>query len=101
MLKAAVLSITASVIATTSFAAEDPVCMQSAELEASLVDWYNETLVSMETPDTFVWASGVGGTWTLVEYIETADGEVACVIATGTDWQPNMGDDMLLALAEN
>lgn len=78
---------------------DSAVCIPTPELEASLVDWYNETLVSQESDDTYVWASGIGGTWTIVTYNPTPVGEVACVIAQGDNWQPGYDEDVLLAMA--
>ncbi len=81
-------------------AQEAPVCMNAAELEASLVEWYNETPATQESPTRYVWASGIGGTWTIVEYNDSTEPGRACVIAQGENWQPGMDDDTLLALSE-
>lgn len=75
-------------------AQEELVCMPTPELEAALIDWYGETLVSQENSFTYVWASGVGGTWTLVTY--EPDG-TSCTLAHGQNWHPKLDTDLLLA----
>ncbi len=90
---ATLLAILASV-STTASAQEEPVCMPSLEMEAALIDWYGETAVSRESDNTYVWASGVGGTWTILTY--EPDG-TSCALAQGDNWSPQLDADMLLA----
>jgi hypothetical protein len=59
------------------------VCMQSAELEAALIDWYQEQPAEVTGHDIVLWKSQGGETWTLVKY--RSDG-VACALKNGTDW---------------
>lgn len=79
---------------------EGTVCMVSAELEAGLVDWHNETLVSWNGSDTYIWASGLGGSWTAVQYAGSGPDEIACVIDQGQNWAPGLSRDVLLASAD-
>ena len=86
--------------ASAVVADDSKVCMEASELEAAIVDWYNETLVSWEGSDTYVWASGVGGTWTVVQYTSNGSKEFACVIGQGYNWGPGVDKDVLLASAD-
>ncbi|EDQ05747.1 hypothetical protein DSM14862_02731 [Sulfitobacter indolifex] len=85
--------------ATAGSAQNLSICMPTAELESGLVDWHNETLASQQGEDTYVWASGIGGSWTLVQYKDDVGGEVACVLEHGENWTPNIGENVLLANA--
>jgi len=73
------------------------VCTNAAELEASLVDWHNETLASWNGSDTYVWSSGVGGSWTVVKYVGSGSDMIACVIDQGRNWTPKLNEYILLA----
>ncbi|SFR34128.1 hypothetical protein [Litoreibacter janthinus] len=75
-------------------AQEDVVCMATDEMEAALVDWYDETPAVMAEDGTIVWASGIGGTWTVVNY--NPDG-TSCALAQGDNWTPDMDADALIA----
>ncbi|MCR8825440.1 hypothetical protein [Pseudosulfitobacter koreensis] len=89
-----VLTITA-LIFSASAAMADSVCMSSAEMEASLVDWYDEAPVAgQENKDTQIWASERNGTWSLVQYLP--DGN-SCVLETGEDWNDGSDAGALLA----
>lgn len=81
-------------------AQDDLVCMDTAEAEAALIDWYNETPVSGNVEEGYlVWAAGIGKSWTLLSY--EADG-TSCTLAHGDDWSPNMnGDSMIAALVRD
>lgn len=80
-------------------AQEELLCMPTAELEAGLIDWYNETPVQqIEDRNHIVWASGVGGTWTIVSY---EPNDISCTIAQGDNWSPMMNGDALLARLES
>ncbi|SHF34971.1 hypothetical protein SAMN05444273_105224 [Litoreibacter ascidiaceicola] len=88
---------TAAVLALSTLPAlaqDDVVCMATEEMEASLVDWYDETPAVMAEDGTIVWASGIGGTWTVVSY---KDNGTSCALAQGDNWSPNMDADALLA----
>ena len=86
----------AALIFTASTALADSTCMSSAEMEASLVDWYGETpAAGQDVKDTQIWASERNGTWTLVQYLP--DGN-SCVLETGEDWNGDKNADEVLAL---
>ncbi|TDT73786.1 hypothetical protein BDE40_2562 [Litoreibacter halocynthiae] len=88
---------TAAVLALSTlpaFAQDDVVCMATEEMEASLVDWYDETPAVMDEDGTIVWASGIGGTWTVVSY---NDNGTSCALAQGDNWSPRMNADALMA----
>lgn len=90
-----VLTITALIL-SASTAMADSVCMSSAEMEASLVDWYGETPVAgQEAKDTQLWASERNGTWSLVQYLP--DGN-SCVLETGEDWNGGADAGEVLAM---
>ena len=74
-------------------------CTTAHEMEASLIDWYGETLVEgADRLELQMWASQATGTWTLVRYLP--DGN-ACTVAHGHNWAPQRADDLLLmALAD-
>lgn len=70
------------------------VCMDAAEMEASLIDWYGEAPVQgARAEDQQLWASDATGTWTLVRL--NTDGS-ACVLGQGENWVG--ADDPLVAL---
>ncbi|WP_299045157.1 hypothetical protein [uncultured Tateyamaria sp.] len=72
----------------------ETVCMDAAEMEAALIDWYGETPVSGASADAQqLWASPDTGTWTLMELKRNG---TACVLGQGDDWLGS--SDLLLAL---
>ncbi|SDW70974.1 hypothetical protein [Litoreibacter albidus] len=75
-------------------AQDDAVCMPTDEMEAALVDWYDETPAVMDDDGTIVWASGIGGSWTVVSYNENG---TSCALAQGDNWTPNMDAGSLVA----
>jgi len=100
-MKKSLITILLFMAATTASSAQNlPICMPTSELETGLVDWHNETLASQQSENTYVWASGIGGSWTLVQYKDDAGGEVACVLEHGENWKPNIGENVLLANAD-
>lgn len=81
--------------AAPTAASSETVCMSAYKMEASLLDWYAEAPVDgSQTETTVIWASEKGGTWTLVQYLQ--DGQ-ACVLARGTDWSSELGQDLVFA----
>ena len=76
-----VLTITALIL-SASTAMADSVCMSSAEMEASLVDWYGETPVAgQEAKDTQLWASNICPTATVVCWKPAKIGMAARMLA--------------------
>ena len=59
------------------------VCMASSELEAALIDWYEERPSQDYSPNIVLWKSQDGATWTLVRYISN---NTACTIEHGSNW---------------
>ena len=57
--------------------------MQSNELEAALIDWYEERPAQEYPHNIVLWKSANGATWTLVKYDSSG---VACTIEQGTNW---------------
>lgn len=56
-------------------------CMLADEMDATLVDWYGERVVSQtDEGDAALWHNEVTGTWTIVEYQESG---LACVLLFG------------------
>lgn len=89
----------AALIFSASTAMAAGTCMSSAEMEASLVDWYGETPVAgQEAKDTQLWASERNGTWSLVQYLP--DGN-SCVLESGEDWNGGKDADELVAMLTN
>lgn len=86
-----------TVMATTASA--DNVCMQAAEMQSSLIDWYGERPVAGPSQDnTRLWVSDATGSWTLVR--TTGSGE-ACVAAQGQNWNASLdAQDMLSIVKE-
>lgn len=90
-------TISAVMLASTPVLAEE-VCMTTAEMQSSLIDWYGEEPVAGPSPDnTRLWVSDATGTWTLVRTL--SDGN-ACVKATGENWSPDADAEQLLAAME-
>ncbi|MEL7131388.1 MAG: hypothetical protein AAGK77_03145 [Pseudomonadota bacterium] len=80
--------------AATSAALAETVCMDAAEMEASLIDWYGEAPVrGAKAKDQQLWASDATGTWTLMQL--NSDG-TACVLGQGQNWSGS--GDPLVAL---
>lgn len=72
----------------------DDVCMPSAELRASLIDWYGEEPVAAPNKaQQQIWASPRTGTWTKVHF----SAENACVLAQGDDWLVGAAREALMA----
>ncbi|KIN74458.1 hypothetical protein [Sulfitobacter guttiformis] len=85
----------AAIIAMTTTAAAQDVCMNAAELQSSLIDWYGESPVSGPSRDnTRLWVSDASGSWTLVRTL--SDGN-ACVEAQGGNWSAGMDPEEMLA----
>ena len=59
------------------------ICMQSNELEAALIDWYEERPAQEYPPSIVLWKSENGATWTLVKYDSNG---TACTIEHGSNW---------------
>ncbi|WP_189799476.1 S-adenosyl-L-homocysteine hydrolase [Tateyamaria sp. syn59] len=95
VLKAFALA-TLAPLATATAALADPVCMDAAEMEAALIEWYGETPVAGAwAADQQLWASEATGTWTLMEL---RVGDRACVLSQGEDWAPS--DDPIVAFEQ-
>ena len=83
------------ILSSAGAASADAICMPSAEMEASLIDWYAEAPVDGAVrEDAQMWASDATGTWTLVEYRENG---LSCVLAQGDGWTPRETDDLMIA----
>ena len=86
-MKTAFTALTAAILMTTSAAAQD-VCMSTADMQSSLIDWYGEKPVSEISEDnTRLWVSDATGSWTLVR---TTSSGTACVEAQGRNWSADM-----------
>ena len=70
-------------LAGPAMSGSDPICMNTAALEAALVDWHGEKPVRPIGDGTYLWAAGIGGTWTVVKH--AADG-TSCTLAHGDNW---------------
>ena len=93
-----VFSALAMTLALTTTAAAGQVCMDAAEMEASLIDWYDEHPVDRGGNNSSeLWVSETSGTWTIVQTL--ADGN-ACVIAQGEDWMGEKTDPELVAMLD-
>ncbi|APX13090.1 hypothetical protein [Tateyamaria omphalii] len=92
VLKALVLTSLAP-LATATAVLANPVCMEAAEMEAALIDWYGETPVAGAwAADQQLWASEATGTWTLMEL---GSDDRACVLSQGENWSAS--DDPIVA----
>ena len=80
------LATTAFVAATAVAAQAETVCMDTDEMQAALIDWYQEAPVAEPVAhnDSSVrlWASKDSGTWTLVR----TELDQSCVVAQGEGW---------------
>jgi hypothetical protein len=65
-----------------SEAVASDVCMPFNEMEASLIDWYDERPVQEIISNVVLWKSERGETWTVVKY--NPDG-TACTLQHGTN----------------
>ncbi|MEQ6202965.1 S-adenosyl-L-homocysteine hydrolase [Sulfitobacter sp. HNIBRBA2951] len=94
-----VLTAIATITALTTAAHANEVCMSTAEMQSSLIDWYGESPVAGPTQDnTRLWVSDKTGSWTLVKSM--ADGN-ACVEAQGSNWDQSMdAQEVLLMIQE-
>ncbi|SDX45263.1 S-adenosyl-L-homocysteine hydrolase [Litoreibacter albidus] len=81
-------------MAAPAQAQDSDVCMATSEMEASLLDWYGEKPAQHKEDGSIVWASGIGGTWTVVSY--EPDG-MSCTLAQGDNWSPDMDGDKMIA----
>ena len=94
---AATLAI-ATLSASATSAPSAVTCMDPAELQAALIDWYQEEPkgepVQHWDSKVQLFASEETGTWTMVR---TYEGLSACVIAQGEDWQPEDTGPVLLS----
>jgi hypothetical protein len=85
-------------LAGPAIAGSDPVCMKTAELEAALVDWHGEKPVRQIDDSTYLWAAGIGGTWTIISQAE--DG-TSCTLQHGQNWTgEEQGGDLALSFAD-
>ncbi|MEP5759835.1 MAG: hypothetical protein ABJ327_11140 [Litoreibacter sp.] len=81
--------------AEQEFALDDAiVCMQTEEMEAALVDWYDEKPVAEQSDGSHIWSSGLGGSWTIVS---AAHNGISCTLAQGDNWTPDLNGELLLA----
>lgn len=89
------LTTLAALAALATTATADQICMSTAELQSSLIDWYGESPVAGPTEDnTRLWVSDRTGSWTVVRTM--ADG-TACVEAQGSNWSATMNARDVLA----
>jgi hypothetical protein len=72
------------IAAVPSMALSSDICMPSVEMEAALIDWYQEQPAEEIAHDVVLWSSKGGETWTLVKY--RSDG-VACALENGVNWR--------------
>jgi hypothetical protein len=72
------------IAAAPSMALSSSVCMPATEMEAALIDWYQEQPAEEIGHDIVLWTSKGGETWTLVKY--RSDG-VACTLENGINWR--------------
>ena len=70
------------------------IAAEDAELEAALVDWHGETPVKQVEERTYIWAAGIGGTWTLVIHYENG---TSCTLDHGENWSGDIQRDELFA----
>lgn len=89
------LTALATLVAFSTAAAAQQVCMSQTEMQSSLIDWYGEEPVSGPMEDNMrLWVSNESGTWTLVRAM--ADGN-ACVEAQGRNWSEGMDTQDVMA----
>ncbi|WP_172327824.1 S-adenosyl-L-homocysteine hydrolase [Mangrovicoccus sp. HB161399] len=77
--------LTALALLLPAAATADVICMDSDEMEAALIDWYQLQPVSWTaTENSVIWASSGSGVWALVDYDDKT--RMACVMDQGEDW---------------
>ncbi|WP_187428534.1 hypothetical protein ROLI_044650 [Roseobacter fucihabitans] len=82
-------------LAGPAMSGSDLVCMNKAELEAAIVGWYGEKPVLQIDDCTYLWAAGIGGTWTVVRH---ADDGTSCTREHGQNWSGVQGDELFAKL---
>lgn len=70
-------------LAGPALSGSDPVCMKTVELEAALVDWHGEKPIRQIDDNTYLWAAGIGGTWTVISHAENG---ISCTLDYGQNW---------------
>ncbi len=94
-MKPAILAALALLVPAAATA--DIVCMDSDEMEAALIDWYQLQPVSWtSTENSVIWASADSGVWALVDYDDKT--HMSCVLDQGEDWTEG-GAGMMSAAA--
>ncbi|MBE3638919.1 S-adenosyl-L-homocysteine hydrolase [Mangrovicoccus algicola] len=85
-----------AILAAVTFALAAPmasaevVCMDSDEMEAALIDWYQLQPVDWtETEKSVIWASNRSGIWATVSYDDRS--HRACVVEQGENWTEDGG----------
>jgi len=97
IMKTVITAIAALTVLATTASAKD-VCMEAAELQSSLIDWYGERPVEGPSPDnTRLWVSDATGSWTLVKTGANGD---ACVEAQGKNWNANLNASDMISVVE-
>ena len=80
-----IIGIFVFLLASEAVASE--VCMPSHEMEAALIDWYDERPMQENASNIVLWKSERGETWTVVKY--NSDG-TACTLENGTNWDGSL-----------
>jgi hypothetical protein len=80
----ACIVVPALIAAVPSKVLSSDICMPTTEMEAALIDWYQEQPAEEIRQDIVLWTSKGGETWTLVKY--RSDG-VACTLENGVNWR--------------
>lgn len=78
---------------------DQPYCAPDAEIEATLAQDFDESLVDTgghQGMGTALWGSEMMGTWTLVA---TRDDDTSCIIASGTGFAPRHAPQVYYAVA--
>jgi len=92
-IKALVLACSA-VLAVPAAAPPVMPCLPTQDMEAGLIDWHGEYPVSKTQGGLHIWASGLGGTWTLLD--KRPDG-ISCTLAYGSNWIPGVTQTTLIS----
>ena len=72
-----------------------PVCMAAGEMDAALVDWHGERVISASADGSLaLWRNTQTGSWTLVQYDRSGE---ACALEAGETSPPVINDADLLA----
>jgi hypothetical protein len=82
----------ALVLGSEAIASE--ICMPADEMEAALLDWYDEHPDQENPSEIALWKSDGGETWTIVRY---NDDGTACTLHHGTDWNASKVSFLLTA----